>query len=169
MIAVGSMSSSWFGGAGITEQFSSLTGQISNFTKEVLTEATQEVEGREREIKDGSSGCYCICTDPVTELQIAVKRVNELQTQNSELSSKVLCCDVRENCCILHFVKLEQVKKRRDEETERADTAEFQVSTISQEYRKLLQQKEVNYALCDIAAKHFLASSPLLVSSHLAG
>ena len=44
-----STSRSWFGGAGagITQQFSSLTGQISSFTKEVLTEATQEVEGRE--------------------------------------------------------------------------------------------------------------------------
>ena len=37
---------SWFdGAAGISQQFSSITGQISNFTKEVLTEATQEVEG----------------------------------------------------------------------------------------------------------------------------
>lgn len=38
---------SWFdGAAGISQQFSSITGQISNFTKEVLTEATQEVEGK---------------------------------------------------------------------------------------------------------------------------
>ena len=73
-----------------------------------------------------------------------MKRVNELQTQNAELSSKVLCVHCGcERMIIVSHVKLEQVKKRRDEETERADTAEFQVSTISQEYRKLLQQKEV--------------------------
>ena len=41
---------SWFdGAAGISQQFSSITGQISNFTKEVLTEATQEVEGESLE------------------------------------------------------------------------------------------------------------------------
>lgn len=47
-----SMSGSWFSSGGLSEQFSTLTGQISNFTKEVLTEATQEVEGvQNRHIK----------------------------------------------------------------------------------------------------------------------
>ena len=34
---------SWFGGG--LSQFSSLTDQISTFTKDVLTETTEEVEG----------------------------------------------------------------------------------------------------------------------------
>ena len=35
---------SWFSGG--LSQFSSLTDQISTFTKEVLTESTQEIEGQ---------------------------------------------------------------------------------------------------------------------------
>lgn len=40
---------SWFGGG--LSQISSLTGQISNFTKEVLTETTEEVEGEAKSLK----------------------------------------------------------------------------------------------------------------------
>ena len=44
--------------------------------------------------------------------------------------------------CLTCF-QYDRLKRRNEELSERADTAEFQVGTISQEYRKLLQQKEV--------------------------
>ena len=44
----------------------------------------------------------------------------------------------------LTWFQYDRLKRRNEELTERADTAEFQVGTISQEYRKLLQQKEVS-------------------------
>ena len=47
-------------------------------------------------------------------------------------------CDV-----YLTWFQYDRLKRRNEELSERADTAEFQVGTISQEYRKLLQQKEV--------------------------
>ena len=37
--------SSWFSG-NLSQNFSDLTGQLSNFTKEVLTEGTEEQDGK---------------------------------------------------------------------------------------------------------------------------
>lgn len=36
---------SWFGAERLT-QFKNITGQISNFTKEVLSESTEEIDGK---------------------------------------------------------------------------------------------------------------------------
>ena len=47
----------------------------------------------------------------------------------------------------LTYFQYDRLKKRNEELSDRADTAEFQVGTISQEYRKLLQQKEVSACL----------------------
>lgn len=99
------MTMSWLSG-GIS-QLSSLTDQFSTFTKEVLTEATQEIE------------------DPVTELQLCKKRVEEVEGQNAQ-----------------YQIELERLKKRNEELEERSDTAEYQVASINQEYRKLLQEKD---------------------------
>ena len=37
----------------------------------------------------------------------------------------------------------EKLQRRNEELGERADTAEYQIATISQEYRKLIQEKDV--------------------------
>ena len=42
------------------------------------------------------------------------------------------------------YLQWERVKQHNEELSERADTAEFQISTISKEYRKLFQEKEVS-------------------------
>ena len=44
----------------------------------------------------------------------------------------------------IHSFKLERLRKRNEEFSERAETAEFQVASINQEYRKLLQQRDVS-------------------------
>ena len=41
-------------------------------------------------------------------------------------------------------LQLERLKKRNEELEERSDTAEYQVASINQEYRKLLQEKDVS-------------------------
>jgi len=38
----------------------------------------------------------------------------------------------------------EKAQKHKDELSERAETAEFQIATLSQEYRKLFQEKDVS-------------------------
>lgn len=38
----------------------------------------------------------------------------------------------------------EKAKQLKDELIERAETAEFQIATLSQEYRKIFQEKDVS-------------------------
>ncbi|CAB4006681.1 Hypothetical predicted protein, partial [Paramuricea clavata] len=91
----------------LTENLTNITGQISTFTKDILTEGTVEVDDHE------------------TELKIAKSRVRELEltlyTQREEY---------------------DRVKELNHELQERADAAELQISSISREYRILLQEKE---------------------------
>ncbi|XP_028396322.1 thyroid receptor-interacting protein 11-like isoform X2 [Dendronephthya gigantea] len=90
-----------------SENLTNITGQISTFTKDMLTEGTVEVEDHE------------------TELKIVKSRVRELEltlfTQREEY---------------------DRVKELNHELEERAEATELQISSISREYRVLLQEKE---------------------------
>lgn len=81
---------SWFGGG-----LSSITSQISTFTKEVLTETTEEIQGTtpvatERELcMLNVNGARDGHTDPTAELHVARRRVAELDDLNKKLQSEV--------------------------------------------------------------------------------
>lgn len=119
---------SWFGGN--LPQLSSITDQISSFTKEVLTETTEEVEGILSEIiflhlrpsKPIHTGCVAIIlnltarkvlivrlsvADPIAELQIARRKIHELESLNKHIESEVhmptLCTYTCINMC-MHVV-----------------------------------------------------------------
>ena len=51
-----------------------------------------------------------------------------------------MCCDIVAGWLSLQWEKLQ---RHSEEVRERAETAECQIATISQEYRKLIQEKDV--------------------------
>ncbi|GAB1607450.1 thyroid receptor-interacting protein 11-like isoform X3 [Argonauta hians] len=93
---------SWLGGS-----ISSLTGQLSNLTKDILTEGTEEV------------------SDHVTELHLAQKKIQELETFKAALKS--------EN---------DWLKKINKDLEDKAECSELQINSISREYRAVLENKE---------------------------
>ena len=79
----------WFGDR--LSQFSNLTDQISSFTKEVLTETTEEVEGS---FNNRAKGVYVVTlsplyVDPAAELQVARRGVAELEEVNIHIRTEV--------------------------------------------------------------------------------
>lgn len=101
----------WFSGG--LSQFSSLTDQISTFTKEVLTETTEEVEGWQwasaSRLNTSTAHCFVmillpslLCSswarshlysDPAAELQVARRRILELEKLNKRLQEEVCHSD----------------------------------------------------------------------------
>ncbi|KAM9786346.1 thyroid receptor-interacting protein 11 isoform X1 [Syngnathus typhle] len=109
--------SSWLGGIGsglgqslgqVGGSLSSFTGQISNFTKDMLLEGVEEVG------------------DAATELQLSNSKLADVE---ATLSSQKFEC--------------ERLKKLHAELEEKLEAAEIQNKQQSAEYRKLLQQKDV--------------------------
>ncbi|XP_019862902.1 PREDICTED: uncharacterized protein LOC109591659, partial [Amphimedon queenslandica] len=96
--------SSWFSGS----SFTSLTDQITSFTKDVLNETTQEIE------------------DPVTELQVAQRQIEQLKEEASQYTTELV-----------------RLRKSNEEYRERAEAAEYQVVSNKEQYLKLLQEQEV--------------------------
>ena len=78
-------------------QFSSLTDHISNFTKEVLTETTEEIEGKAVVVAERGHilfNAHSVMTaflvaDPAAELQVARKKINELESLNKYIQTEV--------------------------------------------------------------------------------
>ncbi|XP_019855242.1 PREDICTED: thyroid receptor-interacting protein 11-like isoform X1 [Amphimedon queenslandica] len=97
--------SSWFSGS----SFTSLTDQITSFTKDVLNETTQEIE------------------DPVTELQVAQRQIEQLKEEASQYTTELV-----------------RLRKSNEEYRERAEAAEYQVVSNKEQYLKLLQEQEAN-------------------------
>ncbi|XP_046847916.1 thyroid receptor-interacting protein 11-like isoform X2 [Xenia sp. Carnegie-2017] len=91
----------------LSENLTNITGQLSTFTKDILTEGTLEVDDHE------------------TELKITKARVRDLEltlyTQREEY---------------------DRLKELNHELQERTEAAELQITSISREYRVLLQEKE---------------------------
>ena len=81
------MAQSWFGGR--FSQISNLTDQLSTFTKEVLTETTEEVEGRLYMVHHSYLHSLLPYTDPSAELQIARKRISELEAVSEHTKTEV--------------------------------------------------------------------------------
>lgn len=89
--------SSWLSGG--LSQFSSITDQISSFTKDVLTETTEEIEGRQRTVVlinahlrsyvPSILWCVCVHADPTAELQVARKKIEHLEDVNSHYKTEV--------------------------------------------------------------------------------
>ena len=78
---------SWLSGG-----ISSLTDQISTFTKEVISESTQEIEGRRLFFKLLTIHKHSLILhvlDPVTELHLARKRNEEFANQNAQTQEEV--------------------------------------------------------------------------------
>jgi len=57
------------------------------------------------------------------------------------------CCELKQlihfPLCLLCHVQHEKLKRHCDEQKDRADTAECQIASISQEYRKLLDNRDL--------------------------
>ncbi|EMP39874.1 Thyroid receptor-interacting protein 11 [Chelonia mydas] len=115
---------SWLGGLGsglgqslgqVGGSLSSLTGQISSFTKDILLEGTEEVG------------------DAPTELQVSNSRLREIEsthaTQRLEVSNSGM--------------QNERLKKVCSDLEEKHEAAELQIKQLSIEYRNQLQQREV--------------------------
>ncbi|XP_054651408.1 thyroid receptor-interacting protein 11 isoform X2 [Dunckerocampus dactyliophorus] len=109
--------SSWLGGLGsglgqslgqVGGSLSSFTGQISNFTKDMLLEGVEEVG------------------DAATELQVSNSKLADVQ---AAFASQKLEC--------------ERLKKLQAELEEKLEASEIQIKRQSDEYRALLQQKDV--------------------------
>ncbi|XP_052106690.1 thyroid receptor-interacting protein 11-like [Mytilus californianus] len=94
---------SWIGGS-----LSSITGQLSNLTKDILTEGTEET------------------SDQGTELLIAKEKIQDCQNIITTLNS--------EN---------ERLKQLNHDLEEKAESSELQINTISQQYRQLLEERQV--------------------------
>jgi predicted nuclease with TOPRIM domain len=101
---------SWLSGSlgSVTHGLSSITGQISSFTKEVLKEGTEEVN------------------DHQTELRIANGKVKELESAAEGQKQE-----------------WDRIRRENSELREQVEAAELQISSISKQYRELLQTKEV--------------------------
>ncbi|XP_068004891.1 thyroid receptor-interacting protein 11 [Melanerpes formicivorus] len=108
---------SWLGGLGsglgqslgqVGGSLSSLTGQISSFTKDILLEGAEEVG------------------DAATELHVSNSRLREIESINAAQK-----------------LENERLKKVCSDLEEKHEAAELQVKQLSVEYRKQLQQKEV--------------------------
>ncbi|XP_054017880.1 thyroid receptor-interacting protein 11 [Dryobates pubescens] len=108
---------SWLGGLGsglgqslgqVGGSLSSLTGQISSFTKDILLEGAEEVG------------------DAATELHVSNSRLREIESINAAQK-----------------LENERLKKVCSDLEEKHEAAELQIKQLSVEYRKQLQQKEV--------------------------
>ncbi|KAM4540897.1 thyroid receptor-interacting protein 11 [Fundulus diaphanus] len=109
--------SSWLGGLGsglgqslgqVGGSLSSFTGQISNFTKDMLLEGVEEVG------------------DAATELHVSNSRLAEVEAAFAAQRSEY-----------------DRVKKLHAELEEKLEASEIQIKQQSEEYRTLLQQKDV--------------------------
>lgn len=68
---------SWFTGQGLSNQFTSFKDQITTFTKDVLTETTDEIDGNLFYLMTTVWVVYA--ADPVGELRLAKLRILELE------------------------------------------------------------------------------------------
>lgn len=66
---------SWFTGERLSNQLTSFKDQITTFTRDVLTETTDEIEGKKILFNEHSLACV----DPVGELRLAKQRIDELE------------------------------------------------------------------------------------------
>ncbi|KAL5463237.1 hypothetical protein EMCRGX_G032117 [Ephydatia muelleri] len=89
-------------------------GGLSSITSQISTFTKEVLTETTEEIQD-----------PTAELHVARRRVAELDDLNKKLQSE-----------------WERLNRRNEEVVERADTAELQIATISQEYRKIIQEKD---------------------------
>ncbi|KAM4898076.1 thyroid receptor-interacting protein 11 isoform 1-T1 [Sylvia borin] len=122
---------SWLGGLGsglgqslgqVGDSLSSLTGQISSFTKDILLEGAEEVG------------------DAATELHVSNSRLREIESINAAQKFEVdLDCSSR----LGSEKSNDRLKKVCSDLEEKHEAAELQIKQLSIEYRNQLQQKEV--------------------------
>ncbi|XP_007658711.2 thyroid receptor-interacting protein 11 [Ornithorhynchus anatinus] len=124
--------SSWFGGLGsglgqslgqVGGSLSSLTGQISNFTKDMLLEGAVEVE------------------DPVAELQVSNSRMKEIEMIHTTLRSendrlKKVCNDLEEK----HEAAELQIKQQSTDYRNQLQQKEVEISHLKARQNALQEQ-----------------------------
>ena len=83
----------------------------------------------------------CVCVDPTAELQVARRKIQQLEEVNRGWWGDQGEAPVISG--MYWFPQWEKLQRHSEEVRERAETAECQIAAISQEYRKLIQEKDV--------------------------